>query len=212
MKFLFFGILLFCSSCQNKYEKLDLMSMKEVMKIKQAEQGEQKTFDDDPEPAMPDLKKNEETVAGIDADNDGIRDDVEIWINRNFKTANERRAFKQYAGVQMQWIIKKQNGGSDEEMRNMHQPLSESMDCIIYVLKGFEGDSLKGIHLLRDIIRQLIINTDMRVKMDLKADIASRGGGATDFGKKMFERFEFCKFHVENQSELTIFYKQRYNE
>lgn len=34
---------------------------------------------------MPDPKKNNATIAGIDSDNDGIRDDVQRWINEEFK-------------------------------------------------------------------------------------------------------------------------------
>jgi hypothetical protein len=211
MKFLFFGILLVCSSCQNKYEKLDLMSMKEVMEIKQAEKGEQKKIDDDPEPSMPDMKKNEETVAGIDADNDGIRDDVEIWINRNFKTANERRAFKQYANVQMQWIIKKQNGGTDEDMRNMHQPLRDAMGCNSFVTKTFGDIKFNEMRTIEELLRQLVIDTELRARVSIQADIASRGGGATS-ELAFYDEYKLCNFKVDSLDDLVKFWKSVYKQ
>ena len=34
------------------------------------------------------------TIEGVDSDNDGIRDDVELWINKEFDDVNLRRALK----------------------------------------------------------------------------------------------------------------------
>ncbi|WP_408096153.1 hypothetical protein ACJVC5_14030 [Peredibacter sp. HCB2-198] len=30
---------------------------------------------------MPDPVKNDATIAGVDSDNDGIRDDIQVWID-----------------------------------------------------------------------------------------------------------------------------------
>ena len=48
---------------------------------------------------MPDPVKNNATLLGIDSDNDGIRDDVQRWINENLsnKPVDLKLAFKQYA-------------------------------------------------------------------------------------------------------------------
>lgn len=37
------------------------------------------------------------TINGVDSDNDGVRDDVELWINENYDDANIRRALKSLA-------------------------------------------------------------------------------------------------------------------
>lgn len=48
---------------------------------------------------MPDPKINNATLLGVDSDNDGIRDDVQRWINEEFsnKPLDLKLAFKQYA-------------------------------------------------------------------------------------------------------------------
>lgn len=46
---------------------------------------------------MPDRTENEKTILGIDSDKNGIRDDVDIWINRTGKNYNERMALRQLA-------------------------------------------------------------------------------------------------------------------
>ena len=49
------------------------------------------------EPLFPDLNKDQETLLGIDSNHDGIRDDIELWINRKYKTDDEIIAAKNYA-------------------------------------------------------------------------------------------------------------------
>lgn len=47
-------------------------------------------YDGNPEPPYPDLEEDVKILEGIDADKDGLRDDLEIWINRNGKDKNIR--------------------------------------------------------------------------------------------------------------------------
>lgn len=49
------------------------------------------------EPLFPDLNKDQETLLGIDSNHDGIRDDIELWINRKYKADEEIMAAKNYA-------------------------------------------------------------------------------------------------------------------
>lgn len=56
-----------------------------------------KVFDGIVEPSMPDSKLNDATLLGVDSNHDGIRDDVEIWINRTIEDKNLRLIFKQIA-------------------------------------------------------------------------------------------------------------------
>ena len=75
-----------------KYDRL----INEALK-KQKEHPEQKVFDGEVEPPMPDRAENDKTILGIDSNNNGIRDDVDIWINRTALDYNERMAMRQYA-------------------------------------------------------------------------------------------------------------------
>ena len=83
------GIYFFMPS---EYDKL----MQEAL-IKKNENPTVTVFDDFPEPPMPDRNENEKTILGIDIDKNGIRDDVDIWINRTGKNYNERMALRQMA-------------------------------------------------------------------------------------------------------------------
>ncbi|RPJ72305.1 MAG: hypothetical protein EHM20_13935 [Alphaproteobacteria bacterium] len=43
---------------------------------------------------FPDLEEDQKTLVGIDSNHDGVRDDMEIFINRNFLYDYEREVFK----------------------------------------------------------------------------------------------------------------------
>lgn len=54
-----------------------------------------RNFDGVMEPSVfPDLEVDQKTLLGIDSNLDGVRDDMEIFINRNFKYDYERNALK----------------------------------------------------------------------------------------------------------------------
>jgi len=52
---------------------------------------------------LPDSKKNDATIAGVDSDNDGIRDDIQRWINEEYSSQPKLKlAIKQVAmGMQL---------------------------------------------------------------------------------------------------------------
>ncbi len=49
------------------------------------------------EPPAPGFFEKDATLLGVDSNENGIRDDVERFINREYKTANFRNAARQYA-------------------------------------------------------------------------------------------------------------------
>lgn len=61
--------------------------------------SESKSIDNDPEPPSPEFW-HFFNVEGLDSDNDGVRDDVEIWINNYTQEYHYNFALKQYARVQ----------------------------------------------------------------------------------------------------------------
>lgn len=67
---------------------------------------------DDPEPKHPGENGNK-TLLGVDSDADGVRDDVEIWINQNTSNTpnkdmyNQRMALKQVARLIQLSIVRK---------------------------------------------------------------------------------------------------------
>jgi len=70
-----------CSWFESDYSKV----MDPIINMKQAEKAAGKAnpvYNGFAEPDFPDLKENNKTIDGIDSNKDGVRDDVEIWINR----------------------------------------------------------------------------------------------------------------------------------
>lgn len=89
----FFMLLLNFSCSQTQYE----IAMKHTLQKKNADKNPKPIFEGVLEPSFPDFDKNDSDFMGVDSNFDGIRDDVEIWINRTGKDFNERMAMKIYA-------------------------------------------------------------------------------------------------------------------
>lgn len=75
-------------SPERKYEEL-------INPVLQKVHGTRKIVDGEMEPPFP--EKLGDDAVGTDVNQNGIRDDVEIWINYNSKNGNERKAMKQVA-------------------------------------------------------------------------------------------------------------------
>lgn len=68
----------------------------ELMKpVLQRMENSKRIVDGEIEPPFP--EKLGEDAVGTDSNNNGIRDDVELWINYNSSSSNERKAMKQVA-------------------------------------------------------------------------------------------------------------------
>ncbi|MBC7540350.1 MAG: hypothetical protein H7281_16120 [Bacteriovorax sp.] len=95
----FLFLLFFFVSC-NEYEKL----MSPALKVKLADKNSNPVFDGEVEPPIPNRSENDKTVLGIDSNKNGIRDDIDIWINRTGIDYNERMAMRQYARAKQFWL------------------------------------------------------------------------------------------------------------
>lgn len=77
---------------------------------------------------LPDLKKDKETLLGIDSNNDGVRDDLEIFINRHYKYDFERETLKEtirhLQKVYMQDIAKEKREKLEKVMGESLSPLN----------------------------------------------------------------------------------------
>ncbi|MBC7430197.1 MAG: hypothetical protein H7336_16405 [Bacteriovorax sp.] len=83
-----------CSALESDYDKL----MNPIKKIKLAEEKAGKpslAFDGAVEPKFPDEEENNKTLEGVDSNHDGVRDDIEIWINRTAEDEYVRASLKE---------------------------------------------------------------------------------------------------------------------
>ncbi|AXY60070.1 hypothetical protein [Acinetobacter sp. WCHAc010052] len=53
---------------------------------------------------LPELERTD-TIAGIDTDENGIRDDIDAYIQKNFKNIDQQNAVKQFAKSMQQFIL-----------------------------------------------------------------------------------------------------------
>jgi hypothetical protein len=136
---------------------------------------------------MPDPKKNDATLLGIDSDNDGIRDDVQRWINENLsnKPIELKLAYKQYA-VAFQSSLPISND-KNASIFASHTNL-KAQGCLYGV-----GELLlvqpKELIEIRTKIKLMFLNTKERIEASLKASENFHGQEVS-----ILSREESCNF------------------
>ncbi len=66
-------------------------------------------YDGEVEPPMPNLFTITPDDVGVDLNKNGIRDDVDIWINRTGKNYNQRMSLRQYARASEKFLLNCKN-------------------------------------------------------------------------------------------------------
>jgi len=85
------------------------------------------------EPAVfPDLVEDQKTLIGIDSNHDGVRDDMEIFINRNFPYDYERETYKQFFKRAPHYFnnYKKMN---NQELKDAGNAFWRDTECFRYI-------------------------------------------------------------------------------
>ena len=92
-----------------------------------------RVVDGDPEPPAPSLiGLHYFTIEGIDSDNDGVRDDVERWINNYSDNTEMRKAMKVYARYAQLSLINHDN--AKKSVSNLRKMFHAS-DCVKLLIK-----------------------------------------------------------------------------
>lgn len=126
--------------------------------LKHKEYFDQVSFHGELEPDAPDLQINGQTILGIDSNLNGIRDDIDIWLNRSALNKEETDLMRGYAR-QLQIVLKnctlKKTGLPVEEasLENAEKKLLEN-GIVMREAKDFTVTRLK----------LLTLNTDERTK------------------------------------------------
>jgi hypothetical protein len=116
MKIIILASIFLLSSCdlfESDYERL----IKDVraQKLKEKKLGiPNPVFEGIREPDFPNEEENNKTFEGVDANKDGIRDDIEIWINRISEDKEVRIATKHYFKLNLKFIRGVKNNDSPE--------------------------------------------------------------------------------------------------
>ncbi len=196
-----------CSWFESKYDKL----MNPIKKIKFAEKKAGKpnpVFDGVVEPDFPDEKENNKTLEGVDSNQDGVRDDIEIWINRTAEDADLRAALKEMYRKKIAFF---QSLYNDELEPVVHSHLSEFsalQGCVYIVSHQYDETYIKryGYNAGRyysEALKILINNTSLRDRQTAKWNgfqfKGSIGGDSNiecikySFGKRYLEVIEEYK-------------------
>jgi hypothetical protein len=136
------------------------------------------------------------TLEGIDSDKDGVRDDVQIWINKKFPVAskpNTNKAFQQLAKYS-QLTLK--NYQDKEKATFYHNKEEEALECLMWVM-----NSAQKVYRLEKEVAAQFYNTKPRIKAYLTVNSYLHGQGTPDsiLGTKDSEMNRFCEFEASKE-------------
>lgn len=128
------------------------------------------------------------SIGGVDSDKDGIRDDIQIWINEHFgHRPNYKEALKQYARSEQNLLLKSYN----ETLAVMYlEKSSLSMACLDWVNKT-DDDSVKKIYTMTR-------NTESRTQAASMANAYRKSQPIPDYLLKteIKDWDQFCDFNA----------------
>jgi hypothetical protein len=125
----------------------------------------------EPENALPNLPNDPgndgmKTVAGVDADADGLRDDVQIHIHNTYPETQARKAATQLAKA-LQALLTE--GGKASGALAAGAAMNKAIDCL-YAIDGAKfGDRVEDVE-------GVVVNTGTRAKAYAKAGAFLSGG------------------------------------
>ena len=132
-------------------------------------------------PSMPDEDKNNKTLLGIDSNNNGIRDDVEIWM---LKTYYNQKYPKIKTAIAMQYARATKKVLENPVFENS-KILNNAVDCENYILfekaKKLNLKSYKAVKftidnaVINNKLRDKIFNTKVRIKEYFKFSASCNG-------------------------------------
>lgn len=141
-----------------KYHQL----MTEIKSIKLKEEAENipgKVFDGIAEPKFPSSDNDNNSLNGVDANKDGIRDDIEIWINRTAESIEIRKALKDYYRKTLSVYEVVEAGRSEDQYKKSFDIRQVSAFCLLQASFTENKKFLKDYDLDAGIIYSQWIDT-----------------------------------------------------
>lgn len=114
------------------------------------------------EPPAP-TEKNDKTLLGIDSNKNGIRDDVERWINRKFPEEqhyNLRQLYKQTAREQSM-LLKSFEGKTQAELYEIFTNSTRSAECGAFIFREVITDmnQASNFKVTKTVLSRLLNNS-----------------------------------------------------
>jgi hypothetical protein len=198
IKFLLITILATsCSWLESDYDKL--MNPIKEMKLAEKKAGKPNpTYDGVVEPDFPDEKLNDETLEGVDSNKDGVRDDMEIWINRVAEDEYVRLSLKHFYSKYWLFNISVWNEDPLALQNKKSWEKVAALVCLNWMLKPYEADNFsKNIEKDRmyyDLIEKLSLNTPKRKEIIYKVN--SYNGNEGSHGQ---DDLHFCHPKIDKK-------------
>jgi len=150
---------------------------------------------DDLIPPIPNKEENDSTLLGIDIDNDGVRDDIELAINAKFaEKPSTRQAFKQIARINQKVLE-----DSSDKIKSIanSEKWGEAFSCASWIAVG--NTARNELTKSRLEVEALSLNTVERIKADIKFNDHLHGAGISPRVKALprSRRNELCEFSAE---------------
>ena len=140
-------------------------------------------------------EEGKKTVAGIDSDNNGIRDDVQIWINSSYPISSYssvNQALKQHSKG-YQFALENYND-KQKVIEGIHN-LSEATACLVWITDVNTASALVREH------TSMMLNTVARMEADIIMSGhyhgQSRPDSITDL--PLSQRNKLCKFEAKKE-------------
>ncbi len=187
-----FILLILISSCTRKQFSSDMfLEPLKKMKEENKKQGRPNpTMDGFVEPDFPIDEDNSKTFKGVDSNHDGIRDDVEIWINRMAEDGYVRASMKDYY---RRYVSQLEDNFIDKATDQIQKDIlltQLSFSCLEAALQPHMMDFYKktGKRIANErvnMMKTLMINTEIRQKFVKKMSAYQSNSESLDSKKSM---------------------------
>jgi hypothetical protein len=130
-------------------------------------------------------EEGRKTLLGIDSDNDGLRDDIQRYLNEKYADSpNIRLALEQYAKTYKDVFSTLENKKANIEATNK---TLDAIDCLFGIINSDQ------VSITRKEVKRRITNTQERFLADKKADLNYSGQG----GQLSKDKLSKCKFQIQ---------------
>lgn len=144
---------------------------------------------------LPDFKKNRQTLLGEDSNRDGIRDDIEIYINRTVMSKTYRIIYKNYYLAYAKFF-KLSKSLTNSEVRKLLDFQDGILQCDRYLIgKNFIYPEESKKNYIE--IGRLIVNTPERSSAVREGMLRSKASGPTIFNAD--DAFAYCPEEIKKQ-------------
>jgi hypothetical protein len=187
-------ILLLISGCDSEYYDL----IKPAYELKLKDPNPNPVFEGEAEPSIPDEDENNKTLLGIDQNKNGIRDDVDIWINRSAKNYNELMALRQAARAYQDYLKVVEQNQTEKAEVTMNAFLRGIL-CVEVIY--FHPNNPNNRFIIETYLKKLLNHPRVRHNRAISFYKYIILVGPGDFGPYE-DSYQACTFNLKNKDDV----------